>query len=56
MNTYGPLNGTSMATPIVSGIAALVTSVLGAGTGSYYRALQVGPPGFPAESKRKWTS
>jgi subtilisin family serine protease len=40
-HTYGPLNGTSMATPIVSASAALTLSLLGASDGNYYKAAQV---------------
>jgi subtilisin family serine protease len=40
-HTFGPLNGTSMATPIVSGAAAMTLSLLGATDGNYYKATQV---------------
>lgn len=39
---YGYLTGTSMSTPIVSGAAALVASILGQNSGNYYQAGQVG--------------
>jgi len=45
-HTYGPENGTSMATPIVSGCAAMALSLLGASDGNYFRATQVGRPGM----------
>eukprot|EP00798_Chlamydomonas_sp_ICE-L_P009849 gene9849-7736_t len=38
---YGIKSGTSMATPITSGVAALVLSILGASDGNYYKATQV---------------
>jgi len=40
-HTYGPKNGTSMAAPIVSGVAAMVLSLLGASDGNYFKATQV---------------
>ncbi|GAX83058.1 hypothetical protein CEUSTIGMA_g10484.t1 [Chlamydomonas eustigma] len=40
-HTYGPLNGTSMATPIVTGSAAMTLGLLGAANGDYYQAVQV---------------
>eukprot|EP00798_Chlamydomonas_sp_ICE-L_P012854 gene12854-3567_t len=39
-HTYGPKNGTSMSTPIVSGVAALIAGALGASDGNYYQAAQ----------------
>ncbi|GAX83406.1 hypothetical protein CEUSTIGMA_g10831.t1 [Chlamydomonas eustigma] len=39
-HTYGPLNGTSMATPIVTGSAAMTLSLLGASNGNFYQAVQ----------------
>ena len=40
-HTYGPMNGTSMATPITSGASAMVLSLLGASDGNYFKAEQV---------------
>lgn len=40
--TYGPLNGTSMATPIVSAAGALTLSVLGSRDGNLFKGQQVG--------------
>ncbi|KAG1672720.1 hypothetical protein FOA52_005198 [Chlamydomonas sp. UWO 241] len=40
-HTYAPLNGTSQATPLTAGTAALVVSLLGAADGNYYRAVDV---------------
>ncbi len=37
-HTYGPLNGTSMATPIVTGAAAMTLSLLGAADGNFFKA------------------
>jgi hypothetical protein len=39
---YGFMTGTSMATPIVSGAAGLVASILGATDRNFLRAVQVG--------------
>ncbi len=40
-HTYGPLNGTSMATPIVTGAAAMTLSRLGAADGNFFKATAV---------------
>lgn len=40
-HTYGPMNGTSMAAPIVSGSAAMTLSLLGASDGNFFKASQV---------------
>eukprot|EP00798_Chlamydomonas_sp_ICE-L_P011580 gene11580-34280_t len=40
-STYGIKDGTSMSTPIVSGVAALTLAVLAPDQGSYYKATQV---------------
>ncbi|KAG1679174.1 hypothetical protein FOA52_000530 [Chlamydomonas sp. UWO 241] len=40
-HTYGALDGTSQATPVVSATAALLLSLLGAADGNYYRATEV---------------
>jgi subtilisin family serine protease len=39
--SYGFRSGTSMATPVTAGVAALIVSVLGPATGDYYQAEQV---------------
>ena len=38
---YQLMDGTSQATPIVSGVAALTLSLLGAADGNYFKATQV---------------
>jgi subtilisin family serine protease len=40
-HNYAPQNGTSMATPVVAGVAAIALSILGANDGNFFKAAQL---------------